>query len=408
MNITSVATYDRRFNLPAGAGGDAVHTGPQYAYAVCQLKTDRNIEGIGLTFTLGKGNDLICKAIEYLAEPLKGKDIEEIMSRFSHLFRQISNAQGYRWLGPHKGVVHLALASITNACFDLWAKHRQQPLWKLLIDLSPEETMNLLDFRYLEDVITQPQAITLLRDAKNRQTEREEILRTGYPGYDTSVGWFTYSDHKIVENAKKAVDAGFVAMKLKVGSKDLERDIRRASLLRDTVGDDIIIMLDVNQQWTVPTALTMGQRLQPMNPYWIEEPTDPDDVLGHQVLARALHPTRIALGEHVPNKVMFKNFMQARAMSFNQVDALRVGGVSEFLTISILSKKFGIPVVPHVGDMGQLHQHLVLYNHISLAHPALFLEYIPHLQAYFQFPAKVNFGFYVPPQEPGASMNLLD
>ncbi|MFH5833833.1 enolase C-terminal domain-like protein [Halalkalibaculum sp. DA3122] len=408
MTITDVVTRDRRFELKEGAGADAVHTNPQYAYAVCRLETGRNQTGNGLAFTLGEGNDLVCKAIEYLAEPVKGKDIEEVMENFGTLSQRMSDAPGYRWLGPHKGVVHLALAAITNACFDLWAKQRQQPLWKLLLDLSPQQTVKLLDLRYLEDVLTEQDVLELLRNEMENRESRKKILDKGYPGYDTSVGWFSYPDAKLVENARKAVDAGFGAMKLKVGSDDPQRDLRRAFLVRETVGDDVTIMLDVNQQWSVPEALKLGKQLQSMDPYWIEEPTDPDDVLGHQTIAKQLAPVPVALGEHVPNKVLFKNFMQAGAMRFNQVDAVRVGGVAEFLTVSILSKKFGIPVVPHVGDMGQIHQHLVLYNHIALGHEVLFLEYIPHLREYFKHPAIVEGGRYHTPQEPGASTDLIE
>ncbi|MEX2567570.1 MAG: enolase C-terminal domain-like protein, partial [Cyclobacteriaceae bacterium] len=353
-------------------------------------------------------NDLVCRAIDYLAVRLKGKNIEQVMGQYADVFRQMNDDPGYRWLGPHKGITHLALAAITNACFDLWAKSHGLPLWKLLLELSPEQTVNLLDLRYLEEVLTRQDVLDLLYREKPKREQREKILKHGYPGYDTSVGWFSYPDKKLVENAKQAVDAGFLAMKLKIGSKEPERDLRRAFLVRETVGENVTLMLDVNQQWSLPTALKMGKKLQAMNPYWIEEPTDPDDLLGHQTLARQLAPLRIALGEHVPNKVLFKNYLQASAMSFNQVDTVRVGGVSEFLTISILSKKFGIPVVPHVGDMGQIHQHLVLYNHIALGHEVLFLEYIPHLRAYFKHPAIVKDGHYRTPREPGASTTLIE
>lgn len=405
--ITSIEVEDRRFKLEEGAGSDAVHTVPQYAYAVCKLKTNSEYEGTGLTFTLGLGNDIVCKAIEYLATDLVGKEIEELMKNFGEFSRSLSDSPCYRWLGPHKGVVHLALASITNACFDLWAKTRKVPLWKLLIDLSPEEIVNLLDFRYVEDVLTKTEALEILNDALKTREERIGILNEGYTGYDTSVGWFNYPDEKVVENAKKAVEKGFTAMKLKVGSKNPEDDIRRALLIRKTVGDDVTIMLDANQQWTLNEALYIIDKVKVMNPFWIEEPTDPDDVLAHQTLARAISPLKVALGEHVSNKILFKNFLLAGAMKFNQVDALRVAGVSEFILISIMSKKFNIPVIPHVGDMGQIHQHLVLFNHISVAHPALFLEYIPHLAKYFKYPVVIENGKYCVPQNPGSSCDLI-
>lgn len=405
--ITNIEVEDKRFVLEEGAGSDAVHTVPNYAYAVCRLKTDTNIEGTGITFTLGYGNELVCKAIEYLSECLIGKEINELMSHFGEVYADITDSPCYRWLGPHKGVVHLALASITNACFDLWAKSKDVPLWKLLTELTPEEIINLLDFRYVEDLLTQQEALTILNTARESKASRIGILSNGYNGYDTSVGWFNYSDDKVVENAKKALARGFTAMKLKVGSRDHERDIRRALLIRETVGNDITIMLDANQQWTLPDAISIISRLKDINPYWVEEPTDPDDVIAHQTLARAISPIRLALGEHVSNKVLFKNFLQANAMCFNQVDALRVGGISEFILISLMSKKCNVPVIPHVGDMGQIHQHLVLFNHISIGHQDLFLEHIPHLEKYFKNPVSIVDGKYVLPQSAGNSCDFI-
>ena len=407
VTIRGIEVEDKRFALEDGAGSDAVHTVPQYAYAVCKLKTDTDLEGTGLTFTLGYGNDLVCKAIGYLSDVLVGQDIEELMSHFGETFASSTDSPCYRWLGPHKGVVHLALASITNACFDLWAKSRNVPLWKLLIDLTPEQVVALCDFRYVEDVLTRDEALAILREAQLTKADRMGILDTGYTGYDTSVGWFNYPDEKVVANAKQAVENGFTAMKLKIGSRDHERDIRRALLIRETVGDDVTIMLDVNQQWTMSDAIEVIPQIRKMNPYWIEEPTDPDDVLAHQTIARAFSPLKIALGEHVPNKVMFKNYLQAKAMSFNQVDALRVGGISEWILVSLMSRKFDVPVIPHVGDMGQIHQHLVLFNHISVGHPALFLEYIPHLAKYFKDPVIIRDGKYVVPQTPGSTSDFI-
>jgi len=313
----------------------------------------------------------------------------------------------YRWLGPHKGMVHLALASITNACFDLWAKSRGLPLWRLLLDLSAEQIVNTLDLSYLEEALTREDALGLLNSHQSSRSAREGVLGKGYPGYDTSIGWFNYSDEQVRENVKKAVAAGFTAMKLKIGSADAARDIRRAYIVREGAGDDARVMLDVNQVWSLPKAIRVSKELAGMSPYWIEEPTQPDDVLAHQTLAREIAPIDIALGEHVSNRVMFKNFMQAEAVKFVQVDCTRVGGVSEFITVSLLARKFGLPVVPHVGDMGQIHQHLVLFNHIAMGHEAIFLEYIPHLREYFLHPAVVSDGIYEIPQEPGSSSDFV-
>lgn len=404
--IKNIQVNDARFALDKGAGSDAVHRDPIYSYAVTNLIDDSGRIGTGFAFTLGEGNDLVCKAAQFYAEQLKGRDIEELMSDFGNVFNRLSNEQQFRWLGPHKGIVHLALASVTNACYDLWAKKRGVPLWKLLIDLSPQEIVNTLDLSYLEDELTAEQTLQLLTDNQSGKVARLQITKAGYPGYDTSVGWFNYSDEKVRENCKKAIAEGFTAMKLKVGSKDPQRDIRRAHIVREEAGDLVKVMLDANQQWTLPQALKICRELQGMNPYWIEEPTHPDDILAHKTLADAIAPVKLALGEHVPNRIIFKNYLQTRSAGFIQADAVRIGGVSEFITVSLLCRKYGIPVVPHVGDMGQLHQHLVLFNHISMGHEALFLEHIPHLQKHFVHPVIVDGGVYKTPMEPGSSCDL--
>jgi L-fuconate dehydratase len=361
-----------------------------------------------LAFTLGGGYDLVCRAIEALAEPLVGREIEALMAELGMVMNQIANHHQLRWLGPHKGVVHLALAALNNACFDLWAKARGVPLWRLLLDLTPPQLVALLDLSYLEDVLTRDQAIALLATNQAGRAGREAILAQGYPGYDTSVGWFSYSDKHVRENARRAVAEGFSAVKLKVGAADTARDVRRAKIVREAVGPGIRLMLDANQQWTLPVAIRTCLDLADITPYWLEEPTHPDDVLAHQTLARAIAPLKVAVGEHIPHRVLFKNFMQAGAVHFVQVDCTRVGGVSEFLAVSLLARAFGLPVVPHVGDMGQIHQHLVLWNHIALGHEALFLEYIPHLRDYFVHPAIVADGVYRTPEVPGCSTDLKE
>ena len=406
--ITSTHSFDARYQLPAGAGSDAVHTTPQYCLAVTLLKTTTGLTGCGIVLTLGEGNQIVCELIDLLAEELTGREIDDLMADFGAHSRRLSDHPQLRWLGPHKGAVQLALASITNACFDLWAKARGLPLWRLLLDLSPEETVRLLDLSYLEDALTRTDCLGLLNQNAASRTDREALLKSGYPGYDTSVGWFQYDDDRVRDGARRALDAGFRAFKLKVGSRDAERDLRRAHLLRELVGKASLVMLDANQQWTFPQALETCRSLRDISPYWIEEPTHPDDVGAHRKLREAIAPTRIALGEHVPNRVVFKNFMEAGALDFVQVDCTRVGGVSEFLAVSLLARKFGLPVVPHVGDMGQIHQHLVIFNHIAMGHPVVFLEYIPHLRQYFANPARVEGGVYRTPQEPGCSCDLLE
>mgnify|MGYP001817353874 CR=1 FL=1 len=404
--IEGISTRDLRFKLEAGEGTDSVHKAEEYAYAVALLRSSGSSTGSGLTFTLGGGNRLVIETIEALASPLIGRDIEEVMADYGQVFHDIADHPQYRWLGPHKGVVHLALGALTNACYDLWAKSRGVPLWRLLLDLSPEQLVATLDLSYLEDVLTADEAVTMLAERAPTRADRSAVLELGYPGYDTSVGWFEFSTGQVLEKARAAVDQGFGAVKLKVGGSDSRRDIDRALKLRDALGPDIRIALDANQQWPLPRAIEVCGELAAMDPFWIEEPTHPDDVFAHRELARAIAPIKLAAGEAVPNRVIFKNLLQAEAMYFVQVDATRVGGVSEFITVSLLARKFGLPVVPHVGDMGQIHQHLVLFNRVALGHEEVFLEYIPHLREHFTEPARVEAGRYRVPTAPGSSSDL--
>jgi L-fuconate dehydratase len=407
MLIKAISTRDARFQLEPGAGSDAVHSSPEYSFAVTYLTLDTGLRGTGLVLTMGQGNDLVCRAIEMLAAQLIGSDIEELMSSFGERFRTLADDPHLRWLGPHKGVVHLALASITNACFDLWAKVRKQPLWSLLLSLPPKEVVDLLDLSYLEDVLNKKTALQMLIDEQPSRQMRMGILERGYSGYDTSVGWYHYDDNQIRDNVQRSLDQGFSAFKLKVGGS-LQRDLERAQGLRRMTGPGTAIMLDANQQWSLPDAVVACKELASMDPYWIEEPTHPDDIFAHKQLAQEIAPLSLALGEHVPNRVVFKNYLEAKCVSFLQPDCTRLGGVSEFLTVSLLARKYGVPVVPHVGDMGQIHQHLVLFNHIAIGHPEVFLEHIPHLNSHFVNPAEVTGGRYRTPQEPGSSSDLYE
>jgi L-fuconate dehydratase len=406
VTITRVETKDRRFPLRDGAGSDAVHTSAEYAFAVTELHTDRGLTGCGITLTLGNGNRVVCDLIQQLAPTLAGREIEELMAEFGAISKRLADDPALRWLGPHKGAVHLALASLTNACFDLWAKLRGLPLWRLLLDLTPAQVVALLDLSYIEDVLSAEDALDILSAHLPDRETRESILRSGYPGYDTSVGWFSYDDARVRENARSALAAGFRAFKLKVGSRGGDRDLRRAAMLREIAGPDCRLMFDANQQWSLREAQRMCHALAAFDPYWIEEPTHPDDVEAHRTLAASIAPVRVALGEHVPNRVVFKNYMQARAVHFVQADCTRLAGVAEFLTVSLMARKFSLPVVPHVGDMGQIHQHLVLFNHIAMSHDAVFLEHIPHLRDYFVHPASIASGVYRTPQVPGLSCDL--
>ena len=406
MHIQAVSVRDARFSLRAGEGSDAVHSNPQYSFAVTLLSLDSGLQGTGLALTMGLGNDLVCRAIEILAQPLLGREIEPLMAQFGSVFRAMADHPQLRWLGPHKGVVHLALASITNACFDAWAKSRKQPLWKLLLGLSPESFVDLLDLSYLEDVLDRQTAIDLLRAEEPGRAARSTVLTEGYPGYDTSVGWYGYDRAQLGENVRRSMDQGFRAFKLKVGGS-LVQDVERATLLRELAGPDAVIMLDANQQWSWPQAVAACHELAAVQPFWIEEPTHPDDIELHRRLAVKIAPLRLAVGEHLPNRVVFKNYLQAGCVAFLQPDCTRLGGVSEFLTVSLLSRLHQVPVVPHVGDMGQVHQHLVLVNHIAMGHDTIFLEHIPHLRDHFLAPAQLVAGRYLTPQDPGSSSDLI-
>lgn len=404
--IRKIATSDIRFRLDEGAGTDAVHGNPEYSYAVVVLEDGDGLVAEGSTFTLGAGNDIVCSLAESLAGELEGRDIESLMSGWGAVSNRLANHSQLRWLGPHKGAIHLALAAVTNACFDLWARHRGLPLWQLLLDLSDDELLALLDLSYVEDVLPAGRVLELLSGARPTRADRKSVLDEGYPAYDTSVGWINYSDEVIAENARNALDRGFDAMKLKVGSNDLERDLRRVRIIRDVVGPDATLMVDANQQWRWPLAEAACREMAELGVYWIEEPTHPDDVAGHRRLADIAAPSMIAAGEHIPNQVVFKNFLAAGAIQVCQVDALRVGGISEFLTVGLLAKHFDVPVIPHVGDLGQLHRHLVLFNHIALNNERLFLECIPHLAEHFEDPAVIEDGRYRTPSVPGAGLKL--
>ena len=404
--IRSIEAVNARFPLPKGAGSDSVHTSPVYAMALTYLRPEGGATGVGLALTLGDGNELVCEAIRILAGPLVGQPIEEVMASYGNVSRGMANDPALRWLGPHKGVVHLALASITNACWDLWAKSHGVPLWKLLLDLNDEALVATLDLSYLEDVLSHDEAVALLHTESPTRQARASILETGYPGYDTSVGWMAYDDAKVRELTLKAMDRGFRAFKLKVGSEDEDRDTRRAAMLREVAGDSGVLMFDANQRWNAPKAMCRCRALASFKPLWIEEPTHPDDIHAHVELARAIAPVHIAAGEHIPNRVAFKNYFLYGGMYFVQADCTRLAGVSEFLAVSLMAKKFQLPIVPHVGDMGQIHQHLVLFNRVALNHEVYFLEHIPHLQEHFVFPAQVGGGLYKPPQEPGASTDM--
>src|SRR5437660_3158392 len=385
---------------------------PDYSAAYVILETDHPdlLTGHGLTFTIGRGNELCVEAIELLAPHVVGRTMEDIAGDMSGFWRDLVADSQLRWLGPEKGVVHLATAALVNAVWDLYAKVERKPLWKLLADMSPEHLVACIDFRYIDDALTPDEAIDLLRrNAPTRKQREAEMVRYGFPAYTTSAGWLGYSDTKIVTLARAAMDAGFTHLKLKVGA-DPKSDLRRARTLREAIGPEGHLMLDANQVWSVGQAINAVRALAEVNPWWIEEPTSPDDVLGHRRIREAIAPIGVATGEHVQNRVMFKQFMQAGAIDFCQIDSCRLGGVNEVLAVLILAAKFGIPVCPHAGGVGlcEYVQHLAIFDYIcvSASLQDRVVEYVDHLHEHFVDPVVVRDGRYLVPTAPGYSITM--
>ncbi|MEX0728413.1 MAG: enolase C-terminal domain-like protein [Planctomycetaceae bacterium] len=411
MKISRITTSDQRFTLPAAAGTDSIHTDPLYSYAVTLLELDDGEFGTGLAFTLGRGNEVVLRAIEAYVPYLVGRDLNDVMTRFAKFWRELADESQLRWIGPQKGAIHLALASISSALVDAWCRKHRKPLWKLLLDMPPAELIDWVDLRYLENLLTREQALSLLQQGQQQRPanwESHELITKGYPAYNTSVGWLGYGVDQLVNNCRAQIEAGFGALKIKVGSPRIEDDVRRLRAVRGAVGSDIRMMTDANQIWSVPQAIAAGKQLRDLDCFWLEEPTHPDDILGHQQIAREIAPLRIATGECVSNAILFKNLIQAKGVHFLQADVLRLGGLPEFLAVALMGKQAGVPVVPHIGDMGQIHQHLVVWQAIALGVEPYHLEYIPHLREHFAEPVQVRRGRYQLPRLPGASTRLTN
>jgi L-fuconate dehydratase len=410
--ITGVDAFDIRFPTSRALdGSDAMNPDPDYSAAYAIVRTeDEALTGHGFTFTIGRGNEVCVAAIEALRPFVLGRSLEGILADMGAFWRAITGDSQLRWIGPEKGVIHLATAAIVNAVWDLYAKREGKPLWKLLVDLSPEEVVACVDFRYLTDALTPEEALELLRRNEPTKPEREHEMREqGFPAYTTSVGWLGYSDDKVRVLTREAVAQGWTHFKMKVGVS-VEDDVRRAALLREEIGPERRLMMDANQVWDVGQAIESMARLAEFDPYWIEEPTSPDDVLGHAAIARAVAPIRVATGEHVHNRVMFKQLLQAGAIGFCQVDACRLGGVNEVIAVLLLAAKFGVPVCPHAGGVGlcEYVQHLSLFDYVAVSADLTdrVIEYVDHLHEHFVTPVVLRDGRYVPPEAPGYSAEL--
>ena len=410
--IVRAITHDVRFPTSrTGAGSDAMNPDPDYSAAYVVLETDEpGLAGHGLTFTIGRGNELCVGAIEALAPHVVGSSLDELTGDLRGMWRRLVTDSQLRWLGPEKGVVHLATGALVNAVWDLWARAERKPLWKLLCDLTPEQLVSSIDFRYVEDALTPDEAVELLRGAARGRAERERaLLADGFPAYTTSAGWLGYPEESLPGRVREAVADGFTHVKLKVGA-DPETDLRRASIVREALGPGLQLSLDANQAWGVDEAIAAMRPLAAVDPWWIEEPTSPDDVLGHRRIREAVAPIRVATGEHVQNRVVFKQLLQSGAIDVCQLDCCRLGGVNEVLTVVLLAAKFGVPVCPHAGGVGlcEYAQHVSMFDYVavSASQDGRVCEFVDHLHEHFVHPVRVERGRYRAPSAPGYSIEM--
>jgi L-fuconate dehydratase len=411
--ITAVDVLDVRFPTSEHLdGSDAMNPEPDYSAAYVVLRTDAadGHQGHALAFTTGRGNDVQANAIASLAPFVVGRPVAEVCDDLGGFARSLVHDPQLRWLGPEKGVMHMATGAVVNAAWDLAARRAGKPVWRFLAEMPPEELVAQVDFRWLSDALTAEDALGILRRAEPGRRERIDLLlEHGYPAYTTSPGWLGYSDEKLTRLAREAVAAGFTQIKLKVGAS-LADDIRRMKAARAEVGDDIRIAVDANQRWDVQPAIDWMRHLAPYHPYWIEEPTSPDDILGHAAVRRALRPIKVATGEHVANRVVFKQLLQAEAVDVVQIDAARVGGINENIAILLLAAKFGVPVCPHAGGVGlcEMVQHLSMFDYVAVSATTQdrVIEYVDHLHEHFVDPVRIVGGRYAAPTAPGLSARM--
>ena len=415
MKILGLEVLDLRFPTSrTNDGTDAMHLDPDYSAAYVILRTDAGIEGHGLTFTIGRGNEVCVAAIDALSHLVVGHTLSAITEDFAGFWRRLASDSQLRWLGPEKGVIHLALAAIVNAVWDLYAKAERKPVWKLLADMTPSQVVSCIDFRYITDALTADEALELLeRQAPTRTAREAALLQSGYPAYTTSIGWMGYADETIRRRCHEAIAQGFAHFKVKVGGTP-DDDRRRVRVVREAIGHDRTLMIDANQQWDVDQAIACVADLAPFKPWWIEEPTSPDDVLGHATIANAVRPmgVGVATGEHCANRVVFKQLLQAKAIDFCQIDSCRLGGVNENLAVMLMAAKFGVPVCPHAGGVGlcEYVQHLSMFDYIGISGTmdGRVIEYVDHLHEHFEDPVVIRRGRYVPPSRPGYSITMRE
>ncbi|HWB98900.1 MAG TPA: L-fuconate dehydratase [Bryobacteraceae bacterium] len=410
--ISDIVARDIRFPTSrAHIGSDATHPDPDYSAAYVTLRTSTpGLEGNGLTFTIGRGTEVCVAAIRALAPILRGKSIEELTADLRGTWRSLTSDTQLRWIGPEKGVIHLATAALVNAIWDLYAKVEGKPLWKLLVDLTPEQVVACIDFRYITDALTPEEALDILkRNAPGKAAREAEMRHAGFPAYTTSAGWLGYDDDQIRRLCREGLAQGWSHFKIKVGA-DVADDVRRAGIIREEIGPNRKLMMDANQRWDVGEAIEHMRHLAPFEPWWIEEPTSPDDVLGHAAIARAVAPIGVATGEHCQNRVIFKQLMQAGAIRFCQIDSCRLGGVNEILSVLLLAAKFQVPVCPHAGGVGlcEYVQHLSMFDYICVGASLenRLIEFVDHLHEHFLDPVRMHNGRYQAPEKPGYSITM--
>jgi L-fuconate dehydratase len=411
ITITGIDVTDVRFPTSRTlAGSDAMNAAPDYSAAYVVLTTDSELTGHGMTFTIGRGTEIVVTAIDALKHLVIGRNLADVAADPGAFWRDVTGDSHLRWIGPEKGAIHLATAALVNAVWDLWARAAGKPLWQLVADMSPEEIVRCVDFRYMTDALTPEQAVVMLEERAAGRAEREaEMRRDGFPAYTTSVGWLGFTDDEVRRRARAAVEAGWTHVKMKVGG-DPAGDARRAALIREEIGDDRFLMMDANQVWDVDEAIERTNALAEFDPWWMEEPTSPDDILGHARIAKAVAPIRIATGEHCHNRTMFKQLFQAEALSVCQLDSCRLGGVNEVLAVLLLAARFGVPVCPHAGGVGlsEYVQHLSLIDYVVLGGDLSerVIEYVDELHEHFVEPCRISGGRYVVPEAPGYSIEM--
>ncbi|MCJ1409635.1 L-galactonate dehydratase [Ptychographa xylographoides] len=414
VTITGYSTRDVRFPTSLDkTGSDAMNAAGDYSSAYCILTTDTPHTGHGMTFTIGRGNEIVCAAIHSVADRLTGKTLESLVSDWGKTWRYLVSDSQLRWIGPEKGVIHLALGAVVNALWDLWAKVLGKPVWRIVAEMSPEEFVRCIDFRYITDAITPEEAVELLQTAEQGKKQRIEAAEKSraVPAYTTSAGWLGYGEDKMKGLLKETLKMGYRHFKLKVGSS-VEADKRRLTIARDVIGYDKgnILMVDANQIWSVPEAIAYMQHLAPFKPWFIEEPTSPDDILGHRAIREALRPlgVGVATGEMCQNRVIFKQLIMSGAIDVCQIDACRMGGVNEVLAVLLMAKKYNVPIVPHSGGVGlpEYTQHLSTIDYVSVSGKLSVLEYVDHLHEHFYHPAIIRDGYYQTPMEPGYSVEM--